>query len=68
MLVVNLDGQKQNNSVGNWFEIHEIEKNNFTRLIWIERWHMEVQASVSYACKLRSMILGSENDRNRYRR
>jgi hypothetical protein len=43
-------------------------KKNLTRLIWIKRWHREVQASVSYACKLRSMILGSENDRNRYRR
>ena len=50
MLVVNLDSLKRSVSVGNWFEVHEMEQNNF-RLIWIKEWHMEVQVSVSYFCK-----------------
>jgi hypothetical protein len=31
MLVVNIDSLKRNVSVGNWFEIHEMEKNDFTK-------------------------------------
>jgi hypothetical protein len=36
MLTVNLDSLKRNISVGNWFEIHEMEKNGLIRLIWIK--------------------------------
>jgi hypothetical protein len=48
MLVVNLDSLKLSVSVGNWFQIHGMEKNNFTRLIWTKGWHMEVQVSVMF--------------------
>jgi hypothetical protein len=31
MLVVNIDSLQRNVSVGIWFEIHEMEKNDFTK-------------------------------------
>jgi hypothetical protein len=31
MLVVNIDSLKRNVSIENWFEIHEMEKNDFTK-------------------------------------
>jgi hypothetical protein len=31
MLFVNIDRLKRNVSIGNWFDIHEMEKNDFTK-------------------------------------
>jgi hypothetical protein len=31
MLVVNIDSLKRNVSIENWFEIHEMDKNHFTK-------------------------------------
>jgi hypothetical protein len=33
LLAAKIDSLKRSSSVGNWFEIHEMKKNNFTRLI-----------------------------------
>jgi hypothetical protein len=57
MLFVNLDSLKRNVSIENWFGIHEKEKNNFTKLIWIKEWHREVQMSVSYVFKAMYLFL-----------
>ncbi len=50
MSVAQVDSLKRSVLVGNWFEIYEMAKNNFTRPLWINGWHREVQMSISYVC------------------